>query len=89
MQLQQSWNDNVLISCDIISENKRCIIESESEEAENELSLDINEQLTWTMLQCDELQKKQKLVAIQSKIETLQVVETVRNRSRASHRDVI
>jgi len=35
---------------DIISENERCIIKSESEEAEDELSLDINEQLTQVML---------------------------------------
>jgi len=31
---------------DIISENERRITESESEEAEDELSLDIDEQLT-------------------------------------------
>jgi len=49
---------------DIISENKRHITESESEEAKNELSLDINEQLTQAMLQRNELQKKQKLAAI-------------------------
>ena len=53
-------------------------MKSESEEAKDELSLDINEQLTCIMLQCDELQKKQKLAAIQSKIETLQVVETTK-----------
>jgi len=63
-RLQQSWNDDILILQDIISENERCIIESESEEAENELSLDIDKQLTWAMLQCDELWKKQKLAAI-------------------------
>ncbi len=73
--LQQSWNDDVLILQDIISENECCITKSESEEAENELSLDINEQLTWAMLQCNELQKKQKLAVIWSEIETLQVVE--------------
>jgi len=39
----------------IISENERCITESESEEAKNELSLDFNEQLTKAMLQHDEL----------------------------------
>jgi len=39
-------------------------MKSESEEAEDELSLDINEQLTRVMLQHDELQKKQKLAAI-------------------------
>ncbi len=30
------------------------------------------------MLQCDELQKKQKLITIQSKIEILQVIETMK-----------
>jgi len=39
-------------------------MKSESEEAEDELSLDINEQLTCIMLQRDELQKKQKLAVI-------------------------
>jgi len=77
-QLQQNWNDNVLILQNIISENERCIMKSESEEAEDELFLDINEQLTYAMLQCDELQKKQKLTIIWSKIETLQVVETMK-----------
>ena len=62
--LQQSWNDDISVLQNIISENKRCIIESESEEAENELSLDIDEQLIWAMLQRDELWKKQKLAAI-------------------------
>jgi len=60
---------------DIISENKHCIIKLESEEVKNELSLNIDEQLTQTMLQCDELQKKQKLTVIQSKIKTLQVIK--------------
>ncbi len=68
---QQSWNHDISISQDIILKNKRCITESESEEAENELSLDIDEQLTWAMLQRDELRKKQKLAAIWSEIETL------------------
>ncbi len=45
-QLQQSWNDNILILQDIISENERCILKLESEEAEDELFLNINEQLT-------------------------------------------
>ena len=44
--MQQSWNDDILILWDIISENECCIMKSESEEAENELSLDIDEQLT-------------------------------------------
>ncbi len=75
---QQSWNDDVSILQDIISENERCIMKSESEEAEDKLSLDINEQLTWAMLQRNELWKKQKLAAIQSEIETLQVIETTK-----------
>ena len=54
----------------------------ESEEAEDELSLDIDEQLTQVMLQRDELQKKQKLAAIWSEIETLQVVETTKKSRR-------
>ncbi len=62
--LQQSWNDDISILWDIISENERCIMKSESEEVDDELSLDIDEQLTWVMLQRDELWKKQKLVAI-------------------------
>ncbi len=49
-QLQQNWNNDVLILQNIISENKRHIMKSESEEAEDELSLDINEQLTQSML---------------------------------------
>jgi len=53
-------------------------MKSESEEAEDKLSSDINEHLTQAMLQHDELQKKQKLAAIQSKIETLQVIETTK-----------
>jgi len=77
-QSQQSCNDDVSILQDTISENERCIMKLESEEAENEFSLDINEQLTCIMLQCDELRKKQKLAAIQSEIETLQVVETTK-----------
>ncbi len=76
--LQQSWNNDILILQNIILENERCIIESESEEAENEFSLDINEQLTWAMLQHNELQKKQKLTVIWLEIETLQVIETTK-----------
>ncbi len=49
-RLQQSQNNDVSILQDIISENERRITESESEEAEDELSLDIDEQLTWAML---------------------------------------
>ncbi len=64
MQLQQNWNKNVLILWNIILENERCIMKLESKEAKDKLSLDINEQLTWVMLQCNELQKKQKLTII-------------------------
>ncbi len=48
--LQQNHNDDVLILQDIISENERRIMKQESEEAEDELFLDINEQLTQVML---------------------------------------
>jgi len=72
-----------LILQNIISENERCIMKSESEKAKDELFLDIDEQLTWAMLQRDELRKKQKLAAIQSKIKTLQVIETMK-RSRSA-----
>ena len=78
MWLQQSWNDYVSILQDIISENECHITELKSKEAKNKFSLDINEQLAWVMLQCDELQKKQKLITIQSKIEILQVIETMK-----------
>ncbi len=44
--MQQSYNNDVLILQDIISENECCIMKLESEEAENKFSLDINEQLT-------------------------------------------
>ena len=46
MWLQQSWNNDILILQDIISENECCIMKSESKEAKDELSLDIDEQLT-------------------------------------------
>ncbi len=72
-----------MILQDIISENERCITKLESKEAENELSLDIDEQLTWVMLQRDELQTKQKLAAIWSEIETLQVVKTIKKSYQA------
>ncbi len=62
--LQQNWNDDVSILQNIISENEHHITKSESEKAKDEFSLDINEQLTYVMLQCNELQKKQKLAAI-------------------------
>jgi len=72
--LQQNHNDDVSILQNIISENECYIIKSESKEAEDELSLNINEQLIQVMLQCDKLQKKQKLTIIQSKIEILKVI---------------
>jgi len=53
-------------------------MKSESEEAKDELSLNIDEQLTCAMLQHDELRKKQKLAAIRSEIKILQVVETTK-----------
>ncbi len=58
-------------------------MKSESEEAKNKLFLDIDEQLTQAMLQRNELQKKQKLTVIQSKIETLQVTETTKKSRQA------
>ncbi len=81
--LQQNWNNDVSILQDIISENECHITKLESEKAEDELSLNINEQLTWVMLQHDKLQKKQKLAAILLKIETLQFVETTKKSHRA------
>ncbi len=48
--LQQSCNDNISILQDTISENKRCIMKSESKETEDKLFLNINEQLTQAML---------------------------------------
>ena len=76
--MQQNHNNDVLILQNIISENECYIIKSESKEAENKLSLNINEQLIQVMLQCDELQKKQKLTIIQSKIEILKVIQTTK-----------
>ncbi len=43
---QQNHNDDVSILQNIISENKRCIMKLESEKAEDEFFLDIDEQLT-------------------------------------------
>jgi hypothetical protein len=51
--------------------NKRCNLKLENEKTKNKLFLDLNKQLIKATLQCDELQKKQKLAAIHSKIETL------------------
>jgi len=48
--LQQNHNDDVLILQNIILENERRIMKQESEEAEDELFLDINKQLTQVML---------------------------------------
>ncbi len=42
-QLQQSWNNDVSILQDIISENEHYIMKLESEEAKDKFSLDINE----------------------------------------------
>ncbi len=81
--LQQSQNNDISILQNIISKNERCIIKSENKEAENEFFLDIDEQLTWVMLQCDKLQKKQKLTVIQSKIKTLQIIETMKKSHQA------
>jgi hypothetical protein len=61
-----------------MTENERCIMKFEDEEVKDELSLDINEQLIQATFQCNELQKKQKLVAIHSEIEILKVVETTK-----------
>ncbi len=59
------------------------IMKSESEKAEDEFSLDINKQLTWVMLQRDKLQKKQKWITIQSKIEILQVIKMKKKNHQA------
>jgi len=58
-----------------MTENERCNLKFENEEVKNELFLDLDEQLIKAILQCDELQKKQKLAAIHLKIKILQVVE--------------
>ncbi len=46
MQSQQNCNNDIFILQNIISENEYYIMKSESEEAEDELFLNINEQLT-------------------------------------------
>ncbi len=46
MQSQQNHNDDISTSWNIISENKCCIMKSESDKAEDEFCFDINEQLT-------------------------------------------
>jgi len=63
---------------DIIIENKCCNLKFKNEKAKNELSLDFNKQLTKIILQCNELQKKQKLAVIHSKIKILQIVKTMK-----------
>jgi len=83
--LQQNCNDDVSILRNIISENKHRIMKSESKEAENKFSLNINKQLTKAMLWWNELRKKQKLTVIQSEIEILQVVETMKKKSSSFH----
>jgi hypothetical protein len=68
-----------------MTENERCNLKFKNKEAKNELFLDLNKQLTKTILQYDELRKKQKLAAIHLKIKTLQVVET----TKKSHLTII
>jgi len=59
-------------------ENECCNLKFKNEEAKDELFLDFNEQLIKVILQYDELQKKQKLIIIHSKIKILQVIETMK-----------
>jgi len=61
-----------------MTENECCNLKFKNEEAKDELSLDLDEQLTRVTLQCNELQKKQKLAVIHLKIKTLQVIETTK-----------
>jgi hypothetical protein len=61
-----------------MTENERCNLKFKNEEAKNELFLDFNEQLIKVILQCDKLQKKQKLAVIHLKIKILQVIETTK-----------
>jgi hypothetical protein len=68
-----------------MTENEHCNLKFKNEEAKDELFLDLDEQLTKAILQCDKLQKKQKLTAIHLKIETLQVVKT----TKKSHLTII
>jgi hypothetical protein len=63
---------------DIMTENEHCNLKFKNEEEKDELFLNFNEQLTKATFQYDELQKKQKLAAIYLKIETLQIIETMK-----------
>jgi hypothetical protein len=77
-QLQQSWNDEASTLQDIMTENEHHNLKFKNEEVKDELFLDLNEQLTKAILQCNELQKKQKLIVIHLKIKTLQIIETTK-----------
>jgi len=61
-----------------MTENEHCNLKFKNEEEKDELFLNFNEQLTKATFQYDELQKKQKLAAIYLKIETLQIIETMK-----------
>jgi hypothetical protein len=61
-----------------MTENECCNLKFENEEAKDELSFNLDEQLTRAILQCDELQKKQKLVTIHSKIKILQIIKMMK-----------
>jgi len=61
-----------------MTENQSCIIKSKDEEVKNKLFLDLDEQLIQATLQCNKLQKKQKLAVIHSKIKTLQIIEMMK-----------
>jgi len=61
-----------------MTENERCNLKFKNEEAKDEFSLNFNEQLIKVILQCDELQKKQKLTVIHSKIKILQIIKTMK-----------
>jgi len=61
-----------------MTENEHHNLKFKNEEVKDELFLDLNEQLTKAILQCNELQKKQKLIVIHLKIKTLQIIETTK-----------
>jgi hypothetical protein len=61
-----------------MTENKCCNLKFKNEEAKDELSLDFNKQLIKAILQCNKLQKKQKLAVICLKIKILQIIETMK-----------
>jgi len=50
-------------------------MKSENKKVKDELFLDFNKQLIQATLQCNELQKKQKLAVIYSKIKILQIIK--------------